>query len=178
MRKKHFFITILFLSLTTLLWCQKSEQFQYDFDNFYSKFDTQKEFELNKDELEWLWYKLLDNSIVKIYSQKNATDFNESIIITKKNSDKSIEEFAKEDIENIDISWFKPSKWKMLEIKCESDNYNLLYYQWKQSMNQYTIYLTYWFMKNNNEIYIISYATLDEKSRNDFSSSFKNIKCK
>ena len=96
----------------------------------------------------------------------------------KKSSDKDVETFAKENIDNVDITGLKMSKWKSLEIKCNWITYNFVYYQWKYSMNQYNVYLANWFLKSGQNIYIISYATLDEKSRNSFSSSFKNIQCK
>ena len=44
-------------------------------------------------------------------------------------------------------------------------------------MNQYNIYISEGFLKVNQDIFVISYATLDEKARNKFSSSFKTIKC-
>ena len=103
---------------------------------------------------------------------------NFSIIISKKNSDKDLETFAKENIENVDISWLKVAKWKNIEIECDGTTLNLIYFQWKYDMNQYDIYITDGFLKVWQWIYTISYATLDEKSRNDFSSSFKTIKCK
>ena len=114
----------------------------------------------------------------KIYYQKDSEAFNESIIISKKISDMDVERFAKENIENVDISWLKLSKWKNVDIKCDWITPSFVYDQWKYGMNQYTIYLSEWFLKVGSSVYIISYATLDEKSRNDFSSSFKTIQCK
>jgi hypothetical protein len=178
MLKKIFTIGFLF-SLIVLCWCDKKWWFQYEFENFYWFFDTEKNFEINDKSLSSLWYKILSDNILKIYVEDSNSTFTDSIIITKKNSDKSVESFWKENLEDIDISGLKMSKWKKIEVECGDNNVcTLLYYQWKYDMNQYDIYLTYWFLKLDNEIYIISYATLDEKSRNDFSSSFKTLKYK
>ncbi len=177
MYKKIIFITLIF-SVFFLYWCSENEWFQYDFDNFYGEFDTENDFEINKTELNWLWYNLIKNDIIKIYKQKNPEWFTESIIISKKNSDKDLESYAKENIENVDISGLKVTKWKDLEIECDGQSFDLIYFQWKYNMNQYNIYMTNGFLKVWAWIYTISYATLDEKSRNNFSSSFKTIKCK
>lgn len=177
MYKKIFLIVLLFSGIF-LYWCGKSWGFQYEFDNFYGEFNTEKWFETSKTELNWLGYSLIKNSIIKIYEQKDVDWFKESIIISRKDSDKDVETFAKENIENVDISWLKVTKWKTVEIDCNGTTLNLIYFQWKYDMNQYDIYMTDWFLKVWQWIYTISYATLDEKSRNDFSSSFKTIKCK
>lgn len=176
MLKKIFVIGLLFL-LVILYWCGEKEWFQYEFDNFYWIFVTDKDFDVSKGNLESLWYKILSNNILKMYVENSDYTFTDSIIITKKNSDKSVEAFWKENLENVDISGLKMTKWKKLEVKCDNV-YDLLYYHWKYTMNQYDVYLTYWFLKVGNEIYIISYATTDEKSRNSFSSSFKTLMCK
>jgi len=165
-------------SLIVLYWCGEKWWFQYEFEDYYWVFDTEKEFEISDRKMESLWYKILASNILKIYSENSSSDFVDSIIITKKNSDKSAEAFWKENLEDVDLVWLKMSKWKKFEIKCDNNIYNILYYQWRYDMNQYDIYLTYWFFKVNNEIYIISYATKDEKSRNDFSSSLKTLTCK
>lgn len=178
MLKKVFVIGLSFFTLLLLYWCGVKGWFQYEFGNFSWNFDTEKSFVENEESLDWLGYKLLSNNIVKIYVEDNDdTMFRESIIVTKKNSDKSVEAFWKENLEDVDILWLKMSKWKKIEVKCD-DVYNLLYYQWRYDMNQYDLYLTYWFLKVNNEIYIISYATMDEKSRNSFSSSLRTLVCK
>lgn len=175
--KKLLIITFI-LSSILLYGCNKDEWFKYEFENFYSTFETSQSFEDEWTELNWLWYNLLKSSIVKIYYQSTHEDFRESIIISKKNSDKSIESFAKDNIDNIDIDWLRISRWKSFEIKCNWITYNFVYYQWRYSLNQYNIYISEWFLKSWENIYIISYATLDEKNRNNFSSSFKNIQCK
>lgn len=175
---KKIILIALFFSGIFLYWCDNNWGFQYEFDNFYGEFNTEKEFELSKSELNWLWYNLIKNNIIQIYEQKDPERFTESIIISKKDSDKNLETFAKENIENVDIAWLKVAKWKSLEIDCNGTTLDLLYFQWKYDMNQYDIYITDGFLKVWQWIYIISYATLDEKSRNDFSSSFKTIKCK
>ena len=177
MRKRVFLIVILF-SVIIIKWCNENTWFRYEFEKFYGEFKTEKSFENNLTKLNWLWYNLLESSIIKICSQKNSEYFNESIIISKKSSDKDVETFSKENIDNVDISGLKMSKWKNLEVKCNWITYNFVYYQWKYSMNQYNVYLSNWFLKSGQNIYVISYATLDEKSRNDFSSSFKTIQCK
>jgi len=175
---KKVFIIGLLSSLIFLYWCTKSNWFKYEFDNFYWTFNTETSFSESNTELNWLWYKILYKDIIKIYKQEWENKFSESIIISERNSDKSIQDFAKENIEDIEIKWFKPYKGKNVEIKCNENVYNLIYYQWKYSMNQYNIYLTYWFIKVNNKVYIVSYATPDEKNRNNFSSSLKELKCK
>ena len=178
MLKKTFLIGLL-SSLILLYWCGEIWWFQYEFDNFYWIFNTEKDFEVGQRTLNSLWYRVLANNIVQIYVEKGSNSvFTDSIVIVKKNSDKSVEAFWKENLEDVDISGLKMSKWKKFEIKCEDGVHSFLYYQWKYEMNQYDMYLVYWFLKNNNEIYIISYATLDEKSRNAFSSSFKTLTCK
>lgn len=176
---KKIFIIGLLSSLIVLYWCGEKAWFQYEFDSFCWIFNTEKDFEIGKKNLTSLWYNILANNIVQMYVEKNPNSvFTDSIIVTKKNSDKSVESFWKENIEDVNVPKLKISKWKNFEIKCENGTYNLLYYQWKYGMNQYDLYLTYWFFKVGNEIYIISYATLDETSRNNFSSSFKTLTCK
>lgn len=178
MLKKIFLIGLL-SSLIVLYWCGEKEWFQYEFGNFYWIFSTEKDFEVGKWNLNSLWYKVLANNIVQIYTEKEPNSiFTDSIVVAKKNSDKSVEAFWKENLEDVDVPGLKTTKWKKYEIKCENNTYNLLYYQWRYWMNQYDIYLVYWFFKVGNEMYIISYATTDEKSRNDFSSSFKTLTCK
>ena len=178
MKKKFFVIAVLLFSSVFLYWCNSKTWLTYEFDNFYGAFSTEKTFENDKTELNWLWYNLLKSSIIKIYSQKNPELFNESIIISKRNSDKDVESFAKENIDNVDITGLKISRWKSMDIKCNWISYNFVYYQWRYSMNQYNIYLSEGFLKVGTTIYVISYATLDEKNRNNFSSSFKTIQCK
>lgn len=178
MRKNLLIVIVLLFSSVFLYWCGEKVWFKYEFENFYGTFNTEKTFEDDWVGLDWLWYNLLKNSIVKIYYQKDSEPFNESIIISKKISDMDVERFAKENIENVDISWLKLSKWKNVDIKCDWITPSFVYYQWKYGMNQYNIYLSEWFLKVGSSVYIISYATLDEKSRNDFSSSFKTIQCK
>ena len=177
MYKKIIFIVLFFCGIF-LYWCSDNWWFQYEFDNFYGNFYTEKDFELNNTELNWLWYNLIKNNIVNIYEENNENWFKESIIISKKNSDKNLEVYAEENVANTDISWLKISKWKNINIDCSWATLSLIYYQWRYNMNQYTIYITDWFLKVNQSIYSISYATLDEKNRNNFSSSFKSIKCK
>lgn len=177
MLKKSFIIAFILFASVILYWCNESTWFRYEFENFYWFFDTENTFEPNKTELKWLWYELLQSSIIKMYTQTNDSYFTESIIISKKNSDKDVESFAAENIENVDISGLKLSKWKAVEADCNWNKYNLVYYQGKYSMNQYNIYLSEGFLKVNQDIFVISYATLDEKARNNFSSSFKTIKC-
>ena len=178
MKIKKYLIVILLFSSIFLYWCSNYTWFQYEFENFYGIFNTEKSYKNNWSDLDWLWYNLLKNSIIKIYTQEDPDSFKESIIISKKNSDKDVESFAKENVDNVDISGLKISRWKSMEIKCNWITYDFVYYQWKYSMNQYNIYLSEWFLKVGSIIYVISYATLDEKSRNDFSSSFKTIQCK
>lgn len=178
MKKNIFAIVVLLFSSIFLYWCSNKTWLTYEFDNFSGTFSTEKTFENNKTELSWLWYNLLKSSIVKIYSEKDSELFNESIIISKRNSDKDVESFAKENIDNVDITGLKISRWKSMEVKCNWISYNFVYYQWRYSMNQYNIYLSEGFLKVDTTIYVISYATLDEKSRNNFSSSFKTIQCK
>lgn len=177
MYKKILYI-LLFFSSILLYGCNEQWWFKYEFDSFYGTFNTETEFQVNETELNWLWYNLIKNNIINIYEQKKSEWFKESIIISKKNSDKDLETFSEENIANVDISWLKLAKWKNIEINCSGASLNLIYYQWKYNMNQYTIYITNWFLKVNQQIYSISYATLDEKNRNEFSSSFKTIKCK
>lgn len=177
MYKKILYI-LLFFSSILLYGCNEQWWFKYEFDNFYGTFNTETEFKVNETELNWLWYNLIQNNIINIYEQKNSEWFKESIIISKKSSDKDLETFSEENIANVDISWLKLSKWKNIEINCSGTSLNLIYYQWKYNMNQYTIYITNWFLKINQQIYSISYATLDEKKRNEFSSNLKTIKCK
>lgn len=176
--RKSIFTIVLVLFLTIILsGCNENEWFKYEFEDFHGVFNTEKSFELYKGQLNWLWYNLLKNSVIKIYSESNPESFTESIIISKKNSDKDVESFAKENIDNVDISWLKFSKWKTIDLKCNWTTLKFVYYQWKYNLNQYTIYLTDWFLKVNKDIYIISYSSLDEKSRNKFSSSFSTITC-
>lgn len=175
---KKIFVIWLLSSLIMLCWCWWKEWFQYEFWNFYWIFVTNKDFEVGKKNLNSLWYKVLSDNIIQMYVEKNpSSSFVDSIIVVKKNSDKSVEAFWKENREDVDIPGLRKSKWKKIDVKCE-EVYNMLYYQWKYSMNQYDIYLVYWFLKVGNQLYIISYATADEWSRNDFVSSFKTLSCK
>lgn len=179
--KKYIYLIVMLLFVTVFCGCEKQNSFKYEFDDFVGYYYTDESFEINKDKLNSLWYKLLDDDLVKIYSQKgtwNEWAFKESIIIAKKTSDKSLESFAKENIENVDIWWVKFSKWKTLTIDCNDSKINMLYFQWRYNLNQYNMYVSQWFFKVNNEFYIISFASLSEKNRNDFSSAFKDIQCK
>lgn len=180
MRKK-FYLIVLLVFITALCGCEKRNSFKYEFDDFFGYYYTDESFEVNKDKLNWLWYKLLNNDLVTIYSQKSTWDelaFKESIVIAKKTSDNSLETFAKENLENVDIWWVKFSRWKNITFDCHDNKLNLLYFQWKYSLNQYNIYVSQWFIKVDNEIYIISFATLNERNRNDFSSAFEDMQCK
>ena len=144
MYKKITLIVLLF-SWIFLYWCGNNWWFQYDFDKFYGEFNTENDFELSKAELNWLWYNLIKNDIIKIYEQKNPEWFTESIIISKRNSDKDLESYTKENIENVDISWLKITKGKNIQIECNDETFDLMYFQWKYDMNQYNIYTTNWF---------------------------------
>lgn len=180
MIKKSCFIVLLFF-LVFLCGCGKQNSFKYEFDDFFGYYLTDDSFEINKNKLNWLWSKLLDGDLVSIYSQKstwNEETFKESIVIIKKTSDSKLETFAKENIENVDIWWVKFSKWKNITFDCNGKKIDMLYYQWRYSLNQYNIYVSQWFIKINSEIYVISFASLSEKNRDTFSSTFNDIQCK
>lgn len=177
----------LLIASVFLYGCEKESWFKYEFDDFFGYFNTENDFEKNNDNLNWLWYRLISDDLINIYTQKldddqdddqDDIDFKESIIIAKRISDKDLETFSKENIDNVNIWWVKFSRWRQVEVECNEKPLNLLYFQWKYSLNQYSIYISQWFIKVENIIYLISYATLDEKSRNEFTSSFKSIQCK
>lgn len=179
MKKKTSLIILFFSLVLFLAWCSKTWIFNISFDWFHINYWTDQSFETNKDELNWLGYQLINNNILQIYSEKNYSwDFKESIIIAKKSTDKTLSGFTVENIENTNIKWFKSWRWKTFVVKCHEEELPAIYYNSRYNTNQYNVYLSQWFIKSWNKIYTISYATLDETKRNQFSSDLKKTYCK
>jgi hypothetical protein len=174
--KKKLFIAIIFIWVL-ISWCSDKGNFQFEFDNFYWYFFTEKTF-VSDTKLSWLWYNLLKNEILKIYKSDSSSWYTDSIIITKKQSNNSLDDFVKEVIKQTKIKWYKIESTRQIKINCLWENIDWKTINSKFIWNLNTTYFSHSFLKHNNNIYIISYSTQDNKERKTFSSDVKNIKCK
>jgi len=175
---KKIFLFIIILSCIILYWCsEKLPQVSYDFENFHWYFDSENYYNQSTSRLEWQWYQLLQNDIITIYKQQNSSWFTNSIIIAKRNSDKTVNDFIAENLKLITNDWFKTESSKKNKFICKDTNIEIYTTNSKVKTNLDTIYLSQSFFKQNNFIYIISFSTLDEIERNNFSDHIKHITC-
>ena len=173
MKKKIFFI--LLLVWITITWCSDKSNFQFEFDNFYGYFFTEKTF-VSDSKAEWLWYSILKNDILKIYKNQTSSWYTDNIIIVKTQSKDELDDFVKDTIQKTKIPWYKIETTSTMKINClwEGLSWNLSSQKWWE----FRYYLfSHSFIKQDDTIYIISYST-QTKKRNTFSSDVKAINVK
>lgn len=175
MKKKIFFI--LLLVWITITWCSDKSNFQFEFDNFYGYFFTEKTF-VSDSKAEWLWYSILKNDILKIHKNQTSSWYTDNIIIVKTQSKDELDDFVKDTIQKTKIPWYKIETTSTMKINCLWEGLSWKSIKSKMVGNLDTTYFSHSFIKQDDAIYIISYSTPNEKERNTFSSDVKAIKCK
>jgi hypothetical protein len=176
---KKSFLFIILLSCTILYGCSKKlPQVSYDFENFHWYFDSENYYDQSTTQLEWQGYQLLQNDIITTYKQKNSSWFINSIIVVKRTSDKTIDEFVSENLKLITNDGFKTENNKNNKFLCNGKSLDINTVNAKVKTNLDTVYLSQSFFKRDNDIYIISFSTLDSEERNSFSENIKHLNCK
>lgn len=175
---KKILITIGLASVLFITWCWNKTNFEFNFDNFYWYFFTENSFDKTEPNIKWLWIKLIKNDIIQTYTQSNSTWYIDSIIIIKKKTDKELKDFVSENIKKIKLEWYKSDNTKNWNIRCKEKKLDISTINSKLSANLSPTYFTHAFFKVENNIYIISFSTDEEKERDTFASDIKNIKCK
>jgi len=174
--KKKLFVTIIFAWIL-ISWCSNKSNFQFEFDNFYWYFFTENNF-VSDINLDWFWYNILKNDILKIYKKSSSSWYTDNIVIVKKQSQQELNDFVNETVKKTKIEWYKIESTKSISINCLWNKIDWKSINSKIAWNLNTTYFSHSFFKHNDNIYIISYSTQDEKERKTFSSDVKNIKCK
>ena len=175
---KKFFAILLILLPILLCGCKKKwHQVSYEFENFHWYFLSENYYKQSMWRLSWLWYQLLENDIINMYSQQEASGFINSIIITKRNSDQDLNWFINENLDLIKNSSFKTEWTNQSKFICNKVSYNIVTTKSKIKANLNTIYLSQSFFKKDGYIYTISLATQDIKERNNFESNIKKLSC-
>ena len=175
---KKIFLSIIILSSIILYWCkEKLPQVSYDFENFHWYFNSENYYNQSTTPLEWLGYQLLGNNIIAMYKQQNSSWFTNSLIIAKRESDQSIDDFVSENLKLITNDAFKTESEKNSKFKCGNDTVSINTVNSKVKTNLDTLYISQSFFKKNKEIYIISFSTLDIQERNSFSDNISYLSC-
>lgn len=125
-----------------------------------------------------MWYNLISKDIIKLYKKINTSWYVDNIIIMKKQTDKELKEFVDDTVEKTKIEWYKLDSTKAIKIRCREEKLAWFSINGKIIWNLSTTYFNHSFVKQDWNIYIISYSTQDEEERDTFSSDVKNIKCK
>lgn len=175
---KKYILTFLIILTFVLSGCEEEQQrVSYDFENFHWYFPSENYYYDTNVQLSWLWYQLLQNDIISIYTQQEASWFTNSIIISKKITDQKLDDFVRENIDLIKNSWFKEESEKRSSFSCRGNTLNVITRNSKVKTNLETIYLSQSFFRQNDYIYIVSFATLDIDERNNFTNNIKNTSC-
>lgn len=176
---KKIFLSIIILSSIILYWCkEKLPQVSYDFENFHWYFNSKNYYNQSTASLEWLGYQLLQNDIIAIYRQQTTSWFTNSIIIAKRETNLSIDDFVSENLKLIRNNAFKAENSKHQKFKCNWDSIPLITTNSKVKTNLDTIYISQSFFKKNDQVYIISFSTLDNQERDNFSNAIVYLSCK
>jgi hypothetical protein len=160
--------------------CSKTQSncFDFEFENFEFCFHTENKYDLYEDQLNWLGYQLLNNDILKIYRQSNTSGYIWSLIISKKISEKETKDYISENMELVDLDWFKQEKSKILDAICNDEKIEIYVENTKLKNNLNNIYFSQIFFRKNGYIYILSYSTDEINERDQFSTDIRNISCK
>lgn len=176
---KKIFLSIIILSSVILYGCkEKLPQVSYDFENFHWYFNSKNYYNQSTTSLEWLGYQLLQNDLIAIYRQQTTSWFTNSIIIAKRKSNLNIDDFVSENLKLIKNNAFKTENSKHQKFKCDWDSIPVITTNSKVKTNLDTIYISQSFFKKNDQIYIISFSTLDSEERNSFSDAIVYLSCK
>ncbi|HPC34354.1 MAG TPA: hypothetical protein PLP73_01730, partial [Candidatus Absconditabacterales bacterium] len=93
---------ILLLVGITITGCSDKSNFQFEFDNFYGYFFTEKTF-VSDSKAEGLGYSILKNDILKIYKNQTSSGYTDNIIIVKTQSKDELDDFVKDTIQKTKI---------------------------------------------------------------------------
>jgi hypothetical protein len=175
---KKIFLSIIILSCIILSWCEKkAPQVPYNFESFHWYFNSENYYNQSTASLEWLGYQLLQNDIIAIYRQQNSSWFINSIIIAKRESDDTVDDFVSENLKLITNNAFKTESNKTNKFKCNWNSIKIITTNSKVKTNLDTIYISQSFFKKDGQIYIISFSTLDDKERNSFGDNIPYLSC-
>lgn len=176
--KKIYIIIVALLSIF-LFGCENQwNKFRYNFDGMNGYFFTDDNYDINNSKLEWLWYKLINNEIVTIYSQtSNTSGFVWSLIITKKITDQTLSNYVNENIDLVWLDWFKIEKTKDWHFTCDNKKIETKIVNSRLKNNLNTIYFSEIFFEKDWYIYTISFANSDKNERNNFANTTDDISC-
>lgn len=175
---KKIYLFIVFIATIIVAGCEVQwNKFEYDFDDMNWYFFTDNTYSIAWNKLEWLGYKMMGNEVIKTYSQNIKSWFAWSLIITKKMTDKSLNDFVEENLQLVWLEWFREEKEKTTNFQCNNKKIPTNIVNSRLKNNSNTIYFSQVFFEKDWYIYIISFANEDKDERNNFSDAVKYITC-
>ena len=185
---KKIFISTIAVIILVITWCSSTNKFEFSFDNFNWHFYTNTTFVQNDENLHWLAIWLLKNNILSIYKEKNIsndqnTGYIDSIIIIKKHTLNTLDEFVTQNIQKIKVEWYLQESDNKDTITCYNENTNknikidIKIINSKLTQNFKTIFFVQWFLIYKDNAYIVSYSTDNKDERDTFASDLNQLKC-
>ncbi len=175
--KKIFFLIVLSFVFVSF-GCSKKDFFEIKFDWFYFKLKTSQNFVLKNIQLESMHSKLIQDDILKTYTTTDKTGYVDSIVVLKRQTNKSLKDFVLENIEKVKVDGYKIERNIEGQIDCKWEKIDIYVLDSKQSSTIDSVFLSHAFFVKEKTLYIVSFATQKEEERKIFSSDVKNIYCK
>ena len=180
---KNLFIFVFLWTIIIISWCGNNPRFEFSFDKFSWYFNTSNTFEDTAINIKWLSSDLLKDDIIHTYLQTTSDNNNwewytDSIIIIKKISSKELSDFVTSDIQKTKLNWYIYTEPKTTKIKCNDQKLDLNIVDSELKWHLTTTYFTQAFIKNADQIFIVSFSSQDEDERDSFSSNIDQINCK
>lgn len=177
MKKISLIIITIFCTVILYGCWTKWHKITYIFEDFYGSFFTENNYNTSTIQTSWIWSQLLQNDIIAIYDQKDWSGFVGSIIISKRITDNSVQDFVNENIKLVKKEWFRTEVSKNTSFTCNSESIKTTTVNSKLKTNLNTVYFSQSFFKRWKYIYIISFASSDMSERNSFSENIKHTRC-
>jgi len=185
---KKILISTIAIIISVITWCSKTNKFEFSFDNFNWCFYTNTTFIQNNEDLHWLAMWLLKNNILSIYKEKNIsnnqnTGYIDSIIIIKKHTLNTLDEFVTQNIQKIKFEGYSQESDDKNTITCYNKDtnknikINIQTISSKLIQNLKTIFFVQSFLIYKDKAYIISYSTDNKNERDTFASNINKLKC-
>ncbi len=175
---KKIIISLIAISSIIISGCGDNTSFEFEFDNFYWNFNTNNTFEINNSETKWLAAWLLKNDIIATYIQTENPWYTDSIIVIKKTSSQTLEEFIAQNTKKIKLDWYTSQKAEEKTLKCNDNKITTQTIDSELEWNLNITFFTQTFFIYSWSAYIISFSSENEQERDTFTSDIKNIKCK
>ena len=174
---KKILLSTIAISSIIIAWCGDKKSFEFNFDDFHGSFFTNNVFSINKAETKWLAAWLLENNIIVTYTQKQSSWYTDSIIIIKKPSSQSLEEFVSQNTKKIKLNWYTSQSTDENKIKCNDEKIDIQTIDSNLEWNLSTTFFSQTFFMHKDKAYIVSFSSEEKQERDIFSDNVKDIKC-